>query len=88
MAEDILAAVPAPLMHTPHAFRQKYRVLQEAFRTVRQRFYRIECAWCQQHLGWKYKHCAAPGDTSHGICPACAAAVSSQMPPLQESQDR
>ena len=51
----------------------KYHELREQFTTLRNLYYLIECAWCKQRLGWKRKTAAVPGDTSHSICPPCAA---------------
>jgi hypothetical protein len=61
--------------------------LREQFLAGRQGFYRIECAWCQKRIGWKRKTAAVPGDTSHGICPACATDLVSKMQALQDSPD-
>ena len=54
-------------------FQTKYREYREQFIALRQRYYLIECAWCQRRIRWQRKESAAPGDTSHGICPSCAA---------------
>ena len=51
----------------------KYRELQEQFTILRHRYFLIECAWCTRRIGWKPKRGSVPGDTSHGICPHCAA---------------
>jgi hypothetical protein len=51
----------------------KYRELQEQFVHLRHLYLRIECAWCKRHIRWQRKTAAVPGDTSHGICPPCAA---------------
>src|SRR5207302_9643858 len=51
----------------------KYRELQKQFTTLRNRYFLIECAWCTRRIGWKPKRGSVPGDTSHGICPPCAA---------------
>jgi hypothetical protein len=34
-------------------------------------------AWCGKHMG--VKSCNQPGAVTHGICPACLAAVLSEM---------
>ena len=40
---------------------------------LRNHFYLIVCAWCKRRIRWKRKVTSAPGETSHGICPPCAA---------------
>ena len=52
---------------------QRDKALREQGTELRKRYYLIECAWCKKCLGWKRKEGAGPGDTSHGICPQCAA---------------
>ena len=44
-------------------------------------FYLVECAWCKRHLRWKRTEGTVPGETSHSICPRCAADVLSTLPP-------
>jgi hypothetical protein len=65
------------LSETSHQLQTKYRALREQFTIQRKRYYLIECAWCKRRIGWKRKReeDAVPGDTSHGICPPCAADV-------------
>lgn len=57
----------------------KHRELRERCTTRRNRYYLIECAWCKRRLRWKRKQGDVPGDTSHSICPPCAAAILSEM---------
>ena|SRR5215471_1239575 len=67
------------LQRTSQALREHFLRLQQQFLTLRERFYRIECAWCHTHIGWKLKRGVVPGETSHGICPACAANLLRKM---------
>ena len=55
--------------------------LHALFPEGQQHFFRIECAWCKRHLGWKRKHVAVPGETTYGICPPCAAAMRRKSDP-------
>lgn len=64
----------------------KYRELQAQFTTLRQRYYRIECAWCKRRIRWKRKAASVPGETSHGICPACATDLFRKMQAIKCSQ--
>jgi hypothetical protein len=61
----------------------KHRELRERCTTRRNRYYLIECAWCKKRIRWKRKQGDVPGDTSHSICPPCAAAILSEMATLQ-----
>ena len=61
--------------------------MRQQFTALRQRYYRIECAWCHGHIRWKPKAPELPGETSHGVCPACYATLlqrlhASQLPAL------
>ena len=67
------------------AVRGQFLLQQQQFTTLRQRFYRIECAWCHRHIGWKPKRGVVPGETSHGICPACTANLLRQTHALKEA---
>jgi hypothetical protein len=57
-------------------------------------FYLVECAWCKRSIHWKRTQGALPGQTSHSICPRCAADVLSTLlpalspPPQQEVPDK
>ena len=68
-----------------HALHAKYQELRAQFLALRKLYYLIECAWCQQRIGWKRKMAAVPGETSHRICPPCAADLVRQMPAMQEA---
>ena len=68
-----------------HYFQTKYRA---QFIELRQRYYLIECAWCQRHIRWQRKEYAAPGDTSHGICPSCAADMLRDIAKLRSTHRR
>src|SRR5262249_37809365 len=68
---------------TQRSLHAQYRELREQCTTLRQLYYLIECAWCQQRLGWKRKTAAGPGETSHSICPPCAADLLAGIPQLQ-----
>ena len=61
----------------------KYGELRAQFMMLRNRFYLIECAWCQRRIGWKRKEGSVPSDTSHGICPPCAADMERDIARLQ-----
>src|SRR5215475_2030 len=60
------------LRETYHSFQTTYRELRQQFTTLRQRYYLIECAWCQGHIRWVPKAPSLAGNTSHGICRPCA----------------
>src|SRR5262244_2788750 len=72
-------------MDTPLYLRSKYHELREQFTILRNRYYMIECAWCKKRIRWKRKRGAVPGDTSHGICLACAAALLRQMQAMKDA---
>jgi hypothetical protein len=63
------------LRTTVERLRTRYRELQEHFVALRQGYFMIQCAWCRRRLGWKRKHAAVSGETSHSICARCAAAM-------------
>src|SRR5262249_31589826 len=63
----------------------KYREYREQFTTLRNHFYLIECAWCKRRIRWKRKVPSVPGDTSHGICPPCAAGMLREIAKLRLS---
>src|SRR5262249_23688281 len=65
----------------PNAFQERSRTNCERFAALRQRYYLIECAWCQKHIRWKRKEPLSPFQVSHGLCAHCFAHVS------QEAQD-
>ena len=67
------------LRETYHSFQTTYRKHREQFTTLRQRYYLIECAWCQRHIRWVPKPPSMAGDTSHGICRPCAARILTQL---------
>ena len=62
------------------AFQTKYRKYCEHSTMLRRRSLLVKCAWCKRHMGWKRKEGAVPFETSHGICPRCAADVLSKLP--------
>jgi hypothetical protein len=66
-------------------FREQYLRRRQQCTTLRQRFYRIECAWCKKRIGWKRKTGAVPGATSHSICPQCAADIFREVARQQSS---
>jgi hypothetical protein len=68
-------------------FQTKYRELHEHFATLRQGYLLVECAWCKRRIGWKRKDPSVPGDTSHGICPPCAAELCKEMQALNQTSD-
>jgi hypothetical protein len=55
---------------------EKYKENRERFTELRQRYYRIQCAWCQTHIRWRRKEVSTPCQISHGICAQCFARVS------------
>ena len=57
--------------------------VQEQLTTLRNRYYLVECAWCKRRIRWKRKEGSVPGDTSHGICPQCAADMLRKMARLR-----
>ena len=67
-------------------FQMKFREYQELFKAQRQRYFLIECAWCQRRICWKPKTAAVPGQTSHGICPACATDLCRKRQAMKASQ--
>ena len=63
------------LREMSRSLQTKYYDLRDRFLELRQRYYLIECAWCEKHSRWQRKARAAPGDTSYGICSPCFAAI-------------
>ena len=53
-------------------FVAKFGALTARFTAWQEWHYRVECAWCQQRIGWKRKTPSVPIETSHGICGPCA----------------
>src|SRR5262249_45239728 len=70
---------------THRYFRTKYYKLREQFTALRNCYYLIECAWCKKRIRWQRKTAAVPGDTSHGICPACATDLFSKMQAMKDA---
>ena len=68
-----------------HALHAKYQELRAQFLALRKLYYLIECAWCQQRIGWKRKTAVVPGETSHSVCLPCAADLVRQLPAMQEA---
>jgi len=62
----------------PSALQERSRANCERFAALRQRYYLIECAWCQKHIRWKRKEPSSPCEVSHGICAQCFAHVSQE----------
>jgi len=46
----------------------------------RQRYFRVECAWCKTLIRWQFMPDPVPVTrTSHGICPTCFATVTYEL---------
>jgi hypothetical protein len=54
---------------------------------ARQQYLKVVCAWCTRPIRWKRKEGAVPDDLSHGICPACAAAMLRKIHARKQSAD-
>ena len=56
---------------------QHSRELRARYQQSRQRYFRVECAWCQKHIRWQCMEgpLAVPA-TSHSICSTCFATIS------------
>ena len=69
-------------------FQAQYHELREQCTMLQKLYYLIECAWCQRRIRWQRKEYAAPGDTSHGICPSCAADMLRDIAKLRSTPRR
>lgn len=66
-----MLAESGELFETYLYLQRRYQVVQAQFTQLRRYYYLIKCAWCKRRIHWKRKESHVPGDTSHGICPAC-----------------
>jgi len=47
-------------INTHRNLRTKYAELREHYTQLRKGFLLVECAWCQQRIGWKRKQALQP----------------------------
>jgi len=60
--------------------RQHSHALCTRSQQLRQRYFRIECAWCTKLIRWQVMQDPVPvTGTSHSICPTCFATVTYEL---------